>query len=133
MHCLVGTRRETNLTAREAVVRDEPLLAAAIAPQPGAREEEDAPLRGGRTPDDAVDLGAVRVELLEPRLRGARVVRPRYAPVLLELQVAVEAREKIVRRHRPGGEETTRHPAGVVRVRVAVVRENVAEEASVGL
>jgi hypothetical protein len=75
-------------------VADEPLGAAAVAPQLRAREKEDTPVGEERPAETRGDLLLVRVQVRQPRLGGARVVGPVDEPALDEATVAVERRQE---------------------------------------
>src|SRR5215813_9926968 len=96
---------------------DPPFAAVGVTEQPRRREKEPAPAphpqRGIVAIDIAqhlVDLVAMRVEIGQPALRSALVVRAAPAPFLFDLEYSGILPDQMMARHHPAGEEMLRDP-----------------------
>src|SRR3954451_5246172 len=99
------------------IVADAPLGSVGIAEQARGREKEPAPAPhplGGLLAMDVaqgrLDQTAMRVEIGEPVVGGALIMRAAPAPLLLDHEDIVELPDEVMARHQPAREDVLRDP-----------------------
>ena len=116
-------------------MRDDPFFALVKAPQFGTRQKEQTPidiplsflaLAVGLC-QDGFQFAATptRIQIIQPPIRSAFVVRTIDAPVLRDAKVLGKVQQQIIAGHGTTGKEIVRHPALVKMVGVILVRKNV--------
>jgi len=84
-----------------------------------------------------LDLVAMRVEFLQPVVRGTLVMRARSNAIPSRSRIPGILPDQMMARHDPAGEEMLRNPvlaiSAVEQIGARPVREDVHEEASAGL
>ena len=115
---------------------DAPLTALGVAEQARGREEEPAPAphpQGSVAAKDlaehGLDLVAVRVEIIEPIMRGALVMRAAPAPFLFDFEPIGVLRDQMMARHHPAREEMAGDPVlaigAIEQIGAGAMREDV--------
>src|SRR5579863_6755518 len=119
----------------QPVMADAPFLAIAVAEQArgGVEEETPAPMPKRRVgaieaAQHLVDRRRVAVEVLQPMIGGALVMRAVPPPFLFDRDEIVELADEALARHDAAGEKMLRDPVGAVAGIEAIGRTPVAED-----